>query len=66
MSVCGEIETAESLIKSLTNQYDYLIEQHGRGVRPSWVSEELSHLGMRIQDANARLALLLNGNKVEY
>lgn len=66
MSVCGEIETAESIIKSLTIQYDYLIEKHGRGVRPSWVSEELAHLGMRIQEANAQLALLLNGNKAEY
>lgn len=66
MSVCGEIELAEQRIASLRGQYDDLIEQHGRGVRPSWVSEELSHIGLQIQGANARLALLLNGNKVEY
>ena len=31
MSVCGEIETTESLIKSLTNQYDYLISPIAAG-----------------------------------
>lgn len=66
MSVCGEIELAEKRIESLKQQSNELIEKYGRGVRPSWVSEELAHIGLQIQHTTARLALLLNGNKAEY
>ena len=66
MSVCGEIELAEKRIESLKQQSNELIERFGRGVRPSWVSEELAHLSLQIQHTTARLALLLNGNKAEY
>ena len=38
-----------TILEYLQQEYDAIIKKYGYGVRPSWVSEELAHLGIRIQ-----------------
>jgi len=43
------MEEIEAAIKYKTDEYNDLLKQYGTGVRPSWVSAELAHIGMDIQ-----------------
>ena len=49
------MEEIEAAIKYKTDEYNELLKKYGTGVRPSWVSAELAHIGMDIQ--SYRLAL---------
>ena len=55
------METKEQLqayIDRLSQDYDALIAKHGHGVRPSYVSGDLSYLSSRIASAKEKLLLL--------
>lgn len=55
------METKEDLqayIDRLSKEYDELLATHGHGVRPSYVSSELTSLLERIGRARKKLALL--------
>ena len=45
----------EQAIQRETKDYNELIEQYGTGVRPSWVSAELAHIGIAIQGYRLQL-----------
>lgn len=45
-------------IDRLSKDYDALIDKHGHGVRPSYVSADLSSLSSRIVRAKEQLLLL--------
>ena len=45
-------------INRLSKDYDALIDKHGHGVRPSYVSADLDTLSYRISKAREQLALL--------
>ena len=49
------IEEARAYIARKQQQIDDLIERHGQGVRPGWVSEELAMLTFYKQDAENQL-----------
>jgi len=49
------MEEIKEAIKRKTDEYNDLIKKYGTGVRPSWVSAELAHIGIDIQ--GYRLAL---------
>jgi hypothetical protein len=46
------------LIEGCNKDYADMIAKYGTGVRPSWVSEELSWIGRRTQSYRATLARL--------
>ena len=45
-------------IDRLSKDYDALIDKHGHGVRPSYVSADLDNLSYRIAKAQEQLELL--------
>ena len=45
----------EQAIQRETKDYNELLEQYGTGVRPSWVSAELAHIGIAIQGYKLQL-----------
>jgi len=45
-------------IDRLSKEYDALIDKHGHGVRPSYVSADLDNLSYRIAKAREQLELL--------
>lgn len=49
------IEEARAYIARKQQQIDDLIERHGQGVRPEWVSEELTMLTFYKNDAEHQL-----------
>lgn len=51
-------EEARAYIARKQQQIDDLIERHGQGVRPGWVSEELSILYFYKADGEKQLAAL--------
>lgn len=59
----SEIETYRRMLKQTEQQYQDLLAKHS-GVRPSWVSEELCHMEMRI--ANYKYAIDELQNEAGY
>jgi len=56
------METKQELIKRidrLVEDYNGLLEKHGHGVRPSYVSADLGTLGFRIEKAREQLELIV-------
>ncbi len=51
-------QEARAYIAHKQQQIDDLIERHGQGVRPDWVSEEISMLTFYKQDAENELKRL--------
>ena len=51
-------QEARAYIAHKQQQIDDLIERHGQGVRPGWVSEELSILYFYKADGEKQLAAL--------
>ena len=49
-------QEARAYIAHKQKQIDELIGKHGQGVRPDWVSEEISILTFYKQDAEKQLA----------
>ena len=45
----------EQAIERETKDYNDLLKQYGTGVRPSWVSAELAHIGIAIQGYRLQL-----------
>lgn len=45
----------EQAIERETKDYNDLLKQYGSGVRPSWVSAELAHIGIAIQGYRLQL-----------
>jgi hypothetical protein len=45
----------EQAIERETKDYNDLLKQYGSGVRPSWVSAELAHIGIAIQGYTLQL-----------
>jgi hypothetical protein len=45
----------EQAIERETKDYNDLLKQYGTGVRPSWVSTELAHIGIAIQGYRLQL-----------
>lgn len=45
----------EQAIERERKEYNDLLKQYGSGVRPSWVSAELAHIGMNIQGYRLQL-----------
>ena len=45
----------EQAIERETKDYNDLLKQYGTGVRPSWVSAELAHIGIAIQSYRLKL-----------
>jgi len=45
----------EQAIKRERKEYNDLLKQYGSGVRPSWVSTELAHIGIAIQGYRLQL-----------
>jgi hypothetical protein len=53
-----EKQMYRDLIEGCNKDYADMIAKYGTGVRPSWVSEELSWIGRRTQSYRATLARL--------
>jgi len=51
-------QEARAYIARKQQQIDDLIERHGQGVRPDWLSEEISILTFYKNDAEKQLAAL--------
>ena len=51
-------QEARAYIAHKQKQIDDLIERHGQGVRPDWLSEEISILTFYKNDAEKQLAAL--------
>ena len=45
----------EAAIQRKKNEYNALLEEYGSGVRPSWVSSDLAHIGIDIQGYKLQL-----------
>jgi heme oxygenase len=45
----------EKAIQRKKNEYNALLEEYGSGVRPSWVSSDLAHIGIDIQGYKLQL-----------
>ena len=45
----------EQAIERERKEYNDLLKQYGSGVRPSWVSAELAHIGITIQGYRLQL-----------
>ena len=45
----AKIESLQRMIALNQGRVDSLIEEHGHGCRPSYVSEELCHYGERVE-----------------
>ncbi len=45
----------EQAIERERKEYNDLLKQYGSGVRPSWVSTELAHIGIAIQGYRLQL-----------
>lgn len=45
----------EQAIEREKKEYNDLLAQYGSGVRPSWVSAELAHIGIAIQGYRLQL-----------
>lgn len=45
----------EQAIERETKDYNDLLKKYGTGVRPSWVSAELAHIGIAIQGYRLQL-----------
>lgn len=59
-----DIESLRAYIARKEQQIEALIKEHGQGVRPGWVSEELAMLTFYKKDAENRLKQMeeANGN----
>lgn len=59
-----EIESLRAYIARKEQQIEALIKEHGQGVRPGWVSEELAMLTFYKKDAENQLKQMeeANGN----
>jgi len=57
-----DIESLRAYIAHKQQQIDDLIERHGQGVRPGWLSEEISMLTFYKNDAEKQLAALESNN----
>ena len=55
-------EEARAYIARKQQQIDDLIERHGQGVRPDWLSEEISSLYFYKADAEKQLAAMESEN----
>ena len=53
------IETHQQMLAQAQQQYQDLLNKY-RGVRPSWVSEELCHIEMRIANYKSEIEELQN------
>ena len=62
MSMCGEIELAQTSASIYKNEIDNLHNKYGHGVRPSWVLAELENLYDRLRHVEARLKDLNKGS----
>ena len=51
----AQIESLQRMIKLNQGRIDSLIEEHGHGCRPSYVSEELCHYGERVERYKAEI-----------
>ena len=51
----AQIESLQRMIALNQGRVDSLIEEHGYGCRPSYVSEELCHYGERVERYKAEL-----------
>ena len=51
----AQIESLQRMIALNQGRVDSLIEEHGQGCRPSYVSEELCHYGERVERYKAEL-----------
>lgn len=60
-----EAQTLRAYIAHKQQQIEELIERHGQGVRPDWLSEEISMLTFYKQDAEKQLAALENNNATD-
>ena len=54
--IFDRIEVVESMIGYYSRKYDDIINQHGSGVRPSWVSGDLAELRQSMMTYRAELA----------
>lgn len=54
----AKIDSLLRMIALNQGRVDSLIEEHGRGCRPSYVSEELCHYGERVERYKAELKQL--------
>jgi len=52
----------EKAIQHHMKDYNELIEKYGTGVRPSWVSAELAHIGIALQGYR----LILKEQEVDF
>ena len=51
-------EELNAYLDRLCEDYDALIDKHGHGVRPSYVSADLDYLSYRIASTKEKLVLL--------
>lgn len=58
-------QEARAYIAHKQKQIEELIERHGQGVRPGYVSEEISILYFYKADAEKQLAALENNNATD-
>lgn len=59
------IENIRAYIERKNEQIDDLIQRYGQGVRPGWVSEELSMLAFYKQDAERQLSEMESDNATD-
>lgn len=59
------IESLRAYIERKSEQIDDLIQRYGQGVRPGWVSEELSMLTFYKQDAEHQLKQMEEDNATD-
>jgi hypothetical protein len=62
MSICGEIELAQTSASMYKNEIDGLHNKYGNGLRPSWVLDELENLYGNLQKVEDRLKELKKGS----
>ena len=61
----AQIESLNRMIKLNQGRVDSLLEEHGYGCRPSYVSEELCHYGERVERYKKELNQLQDWNCYE-
>tara|TARA_R110000737_G_scaffold20201_1_gene38530 strand:+ start:267 stop:458 length:192 start_codon:yes stop_codon:yes gene_type:complete len=63
MSMCGEIELAQTSTSIYKNEINRLHDTYGHGVRPSWVIDELENLYDNLRRSEARVKELNKGDE---
>lgn len=58
MSMCGEIELAETSASMYKEEINNIHNKYGHGIRPSWVLDELENLYDNLRHAEAKIKAL--------